>query len=243
MGYLLFVFFLWGEISQQWPEASTSSAASPDKTWKSCWVFWEETFWIQVISRHDAKSLPEANGSKLPVTVHKSLFRIEIIIYFFNKLFRYFYMFVFPNSSRETTTNEQCYVHWWSFKFESVLLPSLINQTLMAHHCVLHLSFNPKCFALVRGYSAEKIFQRGYITEKRLRTTALHCVVAIFTIPPDKWLFLIQSFSTEALSHGSSGRGDRSRQFRSGLYQGLCWWGPGACLLWKQWWHWWNVEI
>ena len=40
----------------------------------------------------------------------------------------------------------------------------------MAQHCVLHLSFNQKCFALVRGYSAE-IFQRGYITEKRLRTT------------------------------------------------------------------------
>ena len=43
----------------------------------------------------------------------------------------------------------------------------------MAQHCVLHLSFNQKCFALVRGYSAEQIFQRGYITEKRLRTTEL----------------------------------------------------------------------
>ena len=43
----------------------------------------------------------------------------------------------------------------------------------MAQHCVLHLSFNQKRFALVRGYLAEKIFQRGYITEKRLRTTGL----------------------------------------------------------------------
>ena len=50
---------------------------------------------------------------------------------------------------------------------------NLRNQTLMAQHCVLHLFFNKKHFALVRGYSAEKIFHRGYITEKRLRTTAL----------------------------------------------------------------------
>ena len=33
--------------------------------------------------------------------------------------------------------------------------------------------FNQKCFALVRGYLAEKIFHRGYLTEKRLKITAL----------------------------------------------------------------------
>ena len=31
--------------------------------------------------------------------------------------------------------------------------------------------FDQKYVALVRGYLAEKIFQRGYITEKSLRTT------------------------------------------------------------------------
>jgi len=31
----------------------------------------------------------------------------------------------------------------------------------------------PKCFALVKGYSAEKIFHRGDITQKRLRTTVV----------------------------------------------------------------------
>src|SRR4029434_3917667 len=50
---------------------------------------------------------------------------------------------------------------------------SLINQTMMAQRCVLHIFFNQKCFALVRGYLAEKIFYRGYITEKMLRTTAI----------------------------------------------------------------------
>lgn len=39
--------------------------------------------------------------------------------------------------------------------------------------CFKSFFFNQKCFALVRGYLAEKIFHRGYITEKRLRTTAL----------------------------------------------------------------------
>ena len=43
----------------------------------------------------------------------------------------------------------------------------------MAQRCVLHLFFNQKYFALVRGYLDEKIFHRGYITEKRLRTTGL----------------------------------------------------------------------
>ena len=50
---------------------------------------------------------------------------------------------------------------------------SLINQTMMAQRCVLHIFFNQKCFPLDRGYLAEKIFHRGYITEKRLRTTGL----------------------------------------------------------------------
>ena len=43
----------------------------------------------------------------------------------------------------------------------------------MAQRSVLHLFFNQKYFGLVRGYLAEKIFHRGCITEKRLRTTDL----------------------------------------------------------------------
>ena len=43
----------------------------------------------------------------------------------------------------------------------------------MAQRCVSHLFFNQKYFALIRGYLAEKIFPRGYITEKRLRTNWL----------------------------------------------------------------------
>ena len=44
------------------------------------------------------------------------------------------------------------------------------------YNVALHLFFNKKCAALVRGYLAEKIFHKGYITEKRLRTTVLQCV-------------------------------------------------------------------
>jgi len=34
-------------------------------------------------------------------------------------------------------------------------------------------SFNPKCFALVRGTRLKEIFHRRYITQKRLRTTGI----------------------------------------------------------------------
>jgi len=43
----------------------------------------------------------------------------------------------------------------------------------MAHNAAYSIILSsPKCFALVRGYWAEKgISQGGYITQKRLRTT------------------------------------------------------------------------
>jgi len=43
--------------------------------------------------------------------------------------------------------------------------------------------FNPKCFALVGGYSAEKTFHRGNITQKRLRTTGVEYRVSRYRPP------------------------------------------------------------
>lgn len=45
----------------------------------------------------------------------------------------------------------------------------------MGQHCTFFFS-TKKCFALVRGYLDEKIFQRGYITEKSLGATVVDCL-------------------------------------------------------------------
>ena len=70
----------------------------------------------------------------------------------------------------------------------------------MAQCCVLHIFFNRKYFVLVRGDLAEKIFHRGYITEKRLRTTALDDVWGIwFSLNPvsvaEQWIYLFSPLS------------------------------------------------
>ena len=51
-----------------------------------------------------------------------------------------------------------------------------INHTLMEHHYIVIIYigfFYQKCPGSVRGYLAEKMFQRGNVTEESLRSTAL----------------------------------------------------------------------
>ena len=56
-------------------------------------------------------------------------------------------------------------------------MKELINHTLMEHHYIVIIYigfFYQKCLGSVKGYLAEKMFQRGYITEKSLRSTGLN---------------------------------------------------------------------